>query len=422
MILVLNSGSSSVKYRLSIRHRSGGGIVERIGEPGGVADHHAALGGRRRRHRPGDGAAAGRRPPGRPRRRPVPRAHRRRRRRGGGDPRCWSAWPRCTIPATWRASRRRGACCRTCRMWPCSTPRSTPTCRRRRRRTRSTAMSRGATGSGGTASTARRTGTPRSQAARLLGRGAGEVNMIVAASGQRGERRRGARRAQRGHVDGLHAAGGSGDGHPSRRPRPWRAHPPVAPARRRHRGGGRLLQHESGLRGLCGDADMRAVLARRAAGDDRAALAFDVYCHRIRKYVGAYHAVLGRLDAIAFTGGGGRARRRPYGPSAFAACDGGASRSTHGATSRRRPAARDLPLGGAGRGLCDPGRRGAGHRRGDRPTPRRAGPALARPGPAGDLRQVLAGAADVLAVLGALVDHVLAQRWPPGGRARAPGR
>jgi acetate kinase len=66
-----------------------------------------------------------------------------------------------------------------------------------------------------------------------------------------------------------------------------------------------LLEHRSGLAGLCGDNDMRAVLARRAAGDPDATLAFDVYCHRVRKYVGAYHAVLGRLDAIAFTAGVG---------------------------------------------------------------------------------------------------------------------
>lgn len=66
-----------------------------------------------------------------------------------------------------------------------------------------------------------------------------------------------------------------------------------------------LLQHNSGLAGLCGDSDMRGVLDRRAAGDDRAALAVDVYCHRIRRYVGAYHAVLGRLDAIVLTGGVG---------------------------------------------------------------------------------------------------------------------
>jgi acetate kinase len=66
-----------------------------------------------------------------------------------------------------------------------------------------------------------------------------------------------------------------------------------------------LLNHHSGLSGLCGDIDMRAVLDRRDAGDPDAALAVDVYCHRIRTYVGAYHAVLGRLDAITFTAGVG---------------------------------------------------------------------------------------------------------------------
>jgi len=64
-----------------------------------------------------------------------------------------------------------------------------------------------------------------------------------------------------------------------------------------------LLERRSGLAGLCGDNDIRDVLARRAAGDEAAVLAFDVYCHRIRKYVGAYHAVLGRLDAVVFTAG-----------------------------------------------------------------------------------------------------------------------
>jgi acetate kinase len=66
-----------------------------------------------------------------------------------------------------------------------------------------------------------------------------------------------------------------------------------------------LVQRRGGLAGLCGDNDMRAVLARRDNGDAAAALAFDVYCHRIRKYIGAYHAVLGRLDAIVFTAGVG---------------------------------------------------------------------------------------------------------------------
>jgi acetate kinase len=64
-------------------------------------------------------------------------------------------------------------------------------------------------------------------------------------------------------------------------------------------------EHRAGLRGLCGDNDLRSVLRRAAAGDSAAALALDVYCHRIRKYIGAYYAVLGRLDAIAFTAGVG---------------------------------------------------------------------------------------------------------------------
>jgi acetate kinase len=64
-------------------------------------------------------------------------------------------------------------------------------------------------------------------------------------------------------------------------------------------------QHHGGLRGLCGDNDLRTVARRAEAGDPTAGLALDVYCHRIRKYVGAYHAVLGRLDAITFTAGVG---------------------------------------------------------------------------------------------------------------------
>ena len=66
-----------------------------------------------------------------------------------------------------------------------------------------------------------------------------------------------------------------------------------------------LVQQRSGLAGLCDESDMRGVLTAREAGDERAALAIAVYCYRIRKYVGAYHAVLGRLDAIAFTAGVG---------------------------------------------------------------------------------------------------------------------
>jgi acetate kinase len=66
-----------------------------------------------------------------------------------------------------------------------------------------------------------------------------------------------------------------------------------------------LLNHRSGMLGLCGANDMREVLARRAVGDPAASLAFDVYCRRIRAYVGAYYALLGRVDAVTFTAGVG---------------------------------------------------------------------------------------------------------------------
>ena len=66
------------------------------------------------------------------------------------------------------------------------------------------------------------------------------------------------------------------------------------------------LNHESGLKGLTGHNDIREVLALRAQGDEAARLGFDVYAYRIRKYVGAYAAVLGTVDAVVFTGGVGQ--------------------------------------------------------------------------------------------------------------------
>ncbi|MEU1072506.1 MULTISPECIES: acetate kinase [unclassified Streptomyces] len=66
-----------------------------------------------------------------------------------------------------------------------------------------------------------------------------------------------------------------------------------------------LLNKKSGLVGLCGDNDMREIRRRIEAGDQRAALAFDIYIHRLKKYIGAYYAVLGKVDAVAFTAGVG---------------------------------------------------------------------------------------------------------------------
>ncbi|MEV0804521.1 acetate kinase [Kribbella sp. NPDC050281] len=65
------------------------------------------------------------------------------------------------------------------------------------------------------------------------------------------------------------------------------------------------LNSASGLKGLAGENDFRELERLRAAGDEHAGLAFDVYCHRIRKYVGAYYAVLETVDAVVFTAGVG---------------------------------------------------------------------------------------------------------------------
>ena len=64
-----------------------------------------------------------------------------------------------------------------------------------------------------------------------------------------------------------------------------------------------LLNKESGLKGVCGFGDMREIQQRAGEGDEQAALAFEMFCYRVKKYIGAYFAVLGRLDAIIFTGG-----------------------------------------------------------------------------------------------------------------------
>ncbi|MBI4965167.1 MAG: acetate kinase [Desulfomonile tiedjei] len=66
---------------------------------------------------------------------------------------------------------------------------------------------------------------------------------------------------------------------------------------------GSIFENQSGLRGVCGISDMREVLRAAESGDPRASLALDMFCYRIRKYIGAYFAALGRLDALVFTGG-----------------------------------------------------------------------------------------------------------------------
>jgi len=64
-----------------------------------------------------------------------------------------------------------------------------------------------------------------------------------------------------------------------------------------------LLNKNSGCKGVCGENDMRAIHQMADAGQDDARLALAMYAYRIKKYIGAYFAVLGRVDALVFTGG-----------------------------------------------------------------------------------------------------------------------
>ena len=66
-----------------------------------------------------------------------------------------------------------------------------------------------------------------------------------------------------------------------------------------------MLNRRSGVRGLGGEIDFRLLHQRIESGDEAAQLAYDVYIHRLRKYIGAYFAVLGTADVITFTAGVG---------------------------------------------------------------------------------------------------------------------
>jgi len=65
-----------------------------------------------------------------------------------------------------------------------------------------------------------------------------------------------------------------------------------------------VMNKHSGLLGLSGlSHDMRTLLEAEAKGNDRAKLAVDVFCYRLRKYIAAYVGALGGLDALVFAGG-----------------------------------------------------------------------------------------------------------------------
>ncbi len=64
-----------------------------------------------------------------------------------------------------------------------------------------------------------------------------------------------------------------------------------------------MLNKKSGLKGICGNNDMREVADMAEESDEKAKLALDMFSYRIKKYIGSYSAVLGRVDCLIFTGG-----------------------------------------------------------------------------------------------------------------------
>jgi acetate kinase len=65
----------------------------------------------------------------------------------------------------------------------------------------------------------------------------------------------------------------------------------------------KMLNKESGLAGICGTNDMREVIIGAEQDHPLSALALEMYTYRIKKYIGAYCAILGHVDAVIFTGG-----------------------------------------------------------------------------------------------------------------------
>ncbi len=65
----------------------------------------------------------------------------------------------------------------------------------------------------------------------------------------------------------------------------------------------KMLNKESGLKGICGTNDMREVITQAEENDPRSLLALEMYTFRIKKYIGAYTVLLGSVDAVIFTGG-----------------------------------------------------------------------------------------------------------------------
>jgi len=67
-------------------------------------------------------------------------------------------------------------------------------------------------------------------------------------------------------------------------------------------GANKILNKDSGIKGICGEGDMLKVLEKIKQGDVAAKLAFDVFVYSVQKYIGGYFAILGGCDVLVFTG------------------------------------------------------------------------------------------------------------------------
>ena len=63
-----------------------------------------------------------------------------------------------------------------------------------------------------------------------------------------------------------------------------------------------MLNYESGIKGISGFGDYLELLAAVERKEGRAVLAFEMFTNRVKKYIGAYAALLGEIDALVFTG------------------------------------------------------------------------------------------------------------------------
>jgi acetate kinase len=109
-----------------------------------------------------------------------------------------------------------------------------------------------------------------------------------------------------------------------------------------------MLNHQSGMLGLAGERDFRRLHEMIESGDSAAQLAYDVFVHRLRKYVGAYLAVLGRTDVVTFTAGIGErvaaVRRDALSGLAALGIEIDETRNTQSANDARRISADASPI------------------------------------------------------------------------------